>query len=100
MTTGRVRPADVIGVPMMPPGGAAVAGTRVRGALGRLYRGMAPAPVRVLEGLWGLLDHAALVALCELGVPEALDRASGGATATELAGHVGADPDALDRLLR
>jgi hypothetical protein len=58
---------------------------------------MAPAPVRVLEGLWGLLDHAALVALCELGVPEAL---TGPRTATALAGHVGADPAALDRLLR
>ena len=58
---------------------------------------MAPAPVRVLEGLWGLLDHAALVALCDLGVPGAL---RGRRAIGDLADDVGADADALERVLR
>ena len=92
-----MRPADVLGAPLLPPPAATAAGNRVRAVVGRLHAGMAPAPVRVLEGLWGLLDHAALVALCDLGVPDALDRRC---TVDDLAAAVGADPAALDRLVR
>ena len=97
MNAGRVRPADVIGAPVLPPARAAAAGSRVRSLISRLHRGGAPAPVRVLEGLWGLLDHAGLVALCDLGVPGALTKPT---TVAALASDVGADADALERLLR
>lgn len=58
---------------------------------------MAPPPVTILEGLFGLLDHRVLVALCEAGVPEAL---TGPRTVAELARRVDADPEVLERLLR
>lgn len=58
---------------------------------------MAPPPVRILEGLFGMLDHRVLVALCEAGVPDALVAPTGIAT---LAARIDADADALERLLR
>ena len=92
-----MRPADVIGAPVIPPAAAAVAASKLRAVLGRGLRAAVPAPVRILEGLWGLLDHAALVALCDLGVPDALTART---SAAALAQQVGADADALERLLR
>lgn len=53
--------------------------------------------MRVLESLFGLLDHAALVALCDLDVPDELQAPT---TIGTLADRVGADEDALDRLVR
>ncbi len=90
-------PQDVLGVPMLPPAGVAAAGNRVRERLGRVHRSMAPPPVTILEGLFGLLDHRVLVALCEAGVPEALTRPI---SITDLAQRVDADPEILERLLR
>jgi hypothetical protein len=58
---------------------------------------MAPPPLGVLESLLGLLDHAALVALCELDVPDRLD---GPMAIDAVAATVDAEPAALERLLR
>jgi SAM-dependent methyltransferase len=70
---------------------------RVRFALGRIHAAMAPPPVRILEGLFGVLDHRVLVALCEAGVPDAL---TGPVEVVALAERIGADPIMLERLLR
>jgi hypothetical protein len=40
--------------------------------MARILRAGDPPPVRILEGLQGVLDTAALAALCRLGVPERL----------------------------
>jgi len=58
---------------------------------------MVPPPVRVLEGLFGLLDHGALVALDELGLPSVLDRKM---TVAELATALQVPVDGLERLVR
>jgi hypothetical protein len=92
-----VSPRDVLGVPVMPPGSATMVSNRVRAALGRLHRAMAPPPVTILEGLFGLLEHRVLVALCEVGVPEAID---GPLTINALAERTGGDADRLERLVR
>src|SRR5438105_1851156 len=88
---------DVVGVPRLPPGWVALCAARARDRLGRLHRAMAPPPVRVLEALFGLLDHGGLVALCELGVPDALDRPI---APSALAQILGVDAALLERVVR
>jgi hypothetical protein len=88
---------DVLGVPLLPPGPVAAAGNRVRGVLGRLHGAMAPPPARILTGLFGMLEHRALVTLCQAGVPDAL---TGPMAVPQLASRLGADPVRLERLLR
>jgi hypothetical protein len=88
---------QVLGVPALPPGPVAAAADRARAALGRLHAAMAPPPLRVLEGLFGILEHRVLVALCEAGVPDAL-RAP--VAVPVLAAELDVDPEALDRLCR
>ena len=98
MTTDATPTAsDVLGVPALPPGAVTSVGNRVRAGLGRLHAAMAPPPVRILEGLFGMLDHRVLVALCDVGVPDALQRPT---TVPDLAGAVEADEAMLERLLR
>ena len=97
MSRRPLTPRDVLGVPFLPPARATLATTRVRSALARLHRTMAPPTLGILESLLGVLDLAALVALCELDVPDHLD---GAMTPAALADAVGADAAALDRLLR
>jgi O-methyltransferase domain len=87
----------VLGVPSVPPGFVTDGVNRVRAALGRVHAAMAPPPVRILEGLFGILDHRVLVALCAADVPDALIEPM---TATALARRVDADPAQLERLLR
>lgn len=82
----------------MPPPAAVSALLAVRDRLARLYRGIVPPSVRVLEGSFGLIETKALGAAAELGVADAL--ADGPRTATELAEALPADTDALARLLR
>ncbi|HEX6520483.1 MAG TPA: methyltransferase [Streptosporangiaceae bacterium] len=53
---------------------------------------------RLRRTLMGFIVSQAIVALTELGVPDRL--ADGPATAAELAGAVGVDPDALRRFMR
>jgi hypothetical protein len=92
-----VTAADLLGVPFVPPAAISATSNRLRGRLGRTARGMAPPPVQILEGLFGLLDHRVLVALCRAGVAEAL---TGPTTPADLARDLGADPARLERLLR
>lgn len=92
-----VRPSWVLGLPVLPPGRATLAVNRLRSGLARLRRAIGPPPIHILESLFGLLDHSALVALCELGVPDALARPM---TVRELARRVGADEVRLERLVR
>jgi hypothetical protein len=89
--------AEVLGVPILPPAGAAVLGTRVRAGLARLHRALGPPPARVLEGALGALDLAVLAALCRLDVPERLTRP---ATCADLAATCGIDAQRLERLSR
>jgi hypothetical protein len=89
--------AEVLGVPFLPPGAITVNSNRARAALGRVHAAMAPPPLRILEGLFGMLDHRVMVTLCEIGVPEALTRRT---TVADLGERVGADADMLERLLR
>jgi hypothetical protein len=88
---------DVLGVPVMPPGAVTVAGNRVRSSVGRVHAAMAPPPARILEGLFGMLEHRVLVALCEAGVPDAL---TAPAEIDELARRIDVEATMLERLLR
>jgi SAM-dependent methyltransferase len=93
----RLSANDVLGIPALPPGAVARGGTRMRAGVARVADVFAMPPVRILEGIFGLLDHRVLVALCEAGVPEALDRPT---DINELAEQLAVDPDRLARLLR
>jgi hypothetical protein len=82
---------------LVPPGRLSRAAVGLRGILRRLSDAIAPPPVHVLEGVFGLLDHRVLVALCEMGVPDAL----GSRTSTAaLASVLDVDRERLDRLVR
>ncbi|HUF96488.1 MAG TPA: methyltransferase [Ilumatobacter sp.] len=88
---------STLGVPFIPPAAISEQSTRFRSALSRLHRALAPPPVQILESALSLLDHRVLVALCESGVPDAID---GPTSVPELAEALGLDPDRLDRLVR
>lgn len=90
-------PRAILGVPFLPPARVTAAGSRLRAALRRVERGLAPPPLRILEGVFGVLDYGALVALCRAGVPEALTRRT---TVEALAHRVDVDAERLGRLLR
>ena len=87
----------MLGVPFLPPGAITDASNRAREMVNRLHARMAPPPVRILEGIFGMLDHRVLVALCAAGVPEAL---TGKTDPEVLASKIGVDPVPLERLLR
>src|SRR5437763_12704055 len=87
----------ILGAPLVPPPRLTrLVNTLRRGLLGA-HRRSAPPSMRVLEGIFGLFDNRVLGLLVELGVPEALGHPR---TAAELAATVGADADALGRVLR
>jgi hypothetical protein len=90
-------PRDLVGVPVLPPGAVTVATNRLRSAIAAVHAGFAPPPVRIIEGLFGMLEHRVLVALCEAGVPDALTSPT---MPADLAARVGADAARLERLLR
>jgi hypothetical protein len=92
-----VRSRDVLGVPALPPAWLADAVIHLRARLARIVRAGDPPPVRILEGLQGVLDTAALATLCRLGVPE---RLSGRVELDLLANDLGVDPTRLERLIR
>ncbi|HEX6312920.1 MAG TPA: methyltransferase [Acidimicrobiia bacterium] len=88
---------ELLGVPFVPPAWVSRAVVAMRRRLAALHRGTAPASIRVLEGLFGLVDNRVLGLLVELDVPERLDRPR---TSAELAVAVDADEANLERLLR
>src|SRR6266550_8830711 len=89
-------PRAVAGVPAVPPPFAVRSATRLRGGLAALADRLGLPMQVLLERLLGVLDAPALCALVELGIPDHLDRPR---TAAALAVRVGANEDALDRLL-
>ena len=92
-----VRLRDVLGVPVLPPAWLADAVIRLRARMARILRAGDPPPVRILEGLQGVLDTAALAALCRLDVPE---RLSGPIAIDVLAEDLGVERQRLGRLIR
>lgn len=58
---------------------------------------MAPPPLRILEGLFGMLDHRVLVVLCEADIPDLLTKPI---KIDDLARRINADPVRLERVLR
>ncbi len=68
-----------------------------RNVVARAHAGMLPPQFRLLERSFGLIDSKALTVVAELGIADQLEH--GPQTAEELARAVGANSDALDRLL-
>jgi len=90
-------PREILGVPALPPGAVTGIAERLRAAVARLHRQLAPPPLQVLEGALGLLDPVALGALCRLDVPDRLDRP---VPLDRLAAACDAGPDTVARLVR
>ena len=88
---------DVLGLPLLPPAWVVGPILRLRATMSRVLRAGDPAPVRILEGLQGVLDTAALVTLCRLGVPERLTERM---DVEVLASDLGVDAARLGRLVR
>ena len=97
MSSRRVTPRDALGMPV-PPSWLARAVNRVRDALGLGRRKLAPPFIVTLEHLQGMIDNKALAVAVELEIPDHLQ--GGPRRAPDLAADVGADADALNRLLR
>ena len=82
----------------VPPVSLARLVERLRHRLYRAHQRLAPAPVAMIELILAGWMSQAIEAAAELGIADAL--AAGPLTAHDLAGRVGADADAVDRLLR
>jgi C-methyltransferase len=82
----------------VPPVAAARFVERIRHLLYRLNQRLLPAPAAMMEMIVATWQSQAITVAAELGVADAL--AAGPLTIDELAARVGADPDALGRLLR
>ncbi|MCV7287952.1 hydroxyneurosporene methyltransferase [Mycolicibacterium wolinskyi] len=82
----------------VPPVGLVRATERVRHHLRRLYQRTAPPPAVMLELILSAWVAQGITVAAELGVADAL--AGGPLRPDELARRVGADADALDRLMR
>lgn len=82
----------------IPPAKVVRAVERARHHLGRLYRRTVPAPAGLLEMLMDGYVAQAITTAADLGIADAL--ATGPLSAQQLAGAVGADTDALSRLMR
>ncbi len=85
-------------VTMVPPPRLVRLVERLRHSLYRIHQRLAPAPVVMVDLILAGWMSQAIEAAAELGVADAL--AAGPLTPDELARKVGADPDALNRLLR
>jgi hypothetical protein len=84
--------------PKVPPLRVVQAIDRVRAGLQRLHRSSVPGNIAVLELATGAWTTAALYTAAKLGIPDLL--AAGPARAHEVAHRIGADPDAVYRLMR
>jgi C-methyltransferase len=82
----------------VPPAKLARAVERFRHHLYRLHQRLVPPPVAMIELTVGAWVSQAIQAAAALGIADAL--ATGPLPIDELAGRVGADPDALSRLMR
>lgn len=82
----------------MPPARAVRAVELLRDRLARLHRRMVPAPAAMMELILNAWVAQAVAAAAELGIADAL--AAGPLTPDELAEAVGANADAVGRLLR
>lgn len=82
----------------LPPARVVRALEMVRDRLARLHQRMVPAPIAMMELILDAWSAQAITAAAELGIADAL--AGGALTADELATAVGADVDAVRRLLR
>ena len=98
MAHNTMEPATDVPLMTVPPVWLARAGTWLRNILGRLHARMTPGFGLVLERLFGIIDNKALYCAVVLEIPELL--ANGPRSAAEIATATGADPDAVDRLLR
>jgi SAM-dependent methyltransferase len=88
---------DALGVPV-PPVPVVRAANRAVGVLERLEKAMQPSFQLLLDRLFGMVDTKALDGAVAIGLPDLL--VGGARTAEELAAEAGADPDAVERLLR
>jgi hypothetical protein len=84
--------------PKVPPAGLVRVVERVRHVLNRVHQRSVPPPVALLEKIFGAWTAQGIAAAAELKVADAL--ADGPLGIDELASRVGADADALARLLR
>ncbi|BBX89894.1 hydroxyneurosporene methyltransferase [Mycolicibacterium boenickei] len=82
----------------VPPAGLVRAVERVRHHLRRLHQRAVPAPAAMLEMILSAWLSQGITVVAQLGVADAL--AAGPLHPEELARRVGADPDALNRLMR
>ncbi|MED5811395.1 methyltransferase [Mycolicibacterium sp. 050232] len=82
----------------VPPARLVRAVERVRHHLRRLHQRAVPAPAAMLEMILGAWVSQGITVAAQLGVADAL--AAGPLRPEELARRVGADPDALNRLMR
>lgn len=82
----------------VPPAGLVRVVERARHYVGRLHQTLAPSPVVMQELIVAAWMSQAIAAAADLGVADALAKEPLGLH--ELADRVGADPDALKRLLR
>ncbi|OBK72716.1 hydroxyneurosporene methyltransferase [Mycobacterium sp. 1164985.4] len=83
---------------MVPPMPVVRVVNRVRATLQHLHRSTVPASVAILEMATGAWQTQTMYVAAKLGVADEL--ASGPARAADIAERVGADPDALYRLMR
>ena len=90
--------ADAAPAPRLPPSWAVGPLFRLRHALGRVHRRVGPPVLALLDGSLGMMQTRALAIVAELGVADALGRRRLDTAA--LASEVGADGDALGRVLR
>lgn len=85
-------------LPKVPPARIVRAAEAARDRVQRLHRRMAPAPITLLEMIWGSMLTQALYVAAKLGIADLL--ADGPLTPEEIARRVDASPDGVFRLLR
>lgn len=95
--TQRPIPSEVVGVPRLPPARLAGAFSVMRDWIGWVHSAVAPPPVRIMEALFGVLEHRVLVLLCRTGIPDVLRSPM---SLEDLARHIGADAERLEPIVR
>jgi hypothetical protein len=88
----------MVALPKIPPARVVRAAEAVRERVQRLHRRMVPAPIALVEMVWGCQVTQALYVAAKLGIADVL--AAGPLTPEEIARRVDASPDGVFRLLR